>query len=160
VFGVGETGRLSKSSSLRKTPELMSEGEEGEEDKEEGKELGRSNRTETACNAGDQGLIPGSGRSPGEGNEIQSTLVILPGEFHGQRHLAGYSPWGHKESDSTEQRTLSLLRGLHSRQREQPVQRPWVGTLRHWLRNSQKPSVAGFQGRTKADPMLDLFLLL
>jgi len=25
--------------------------------------------------------------------------IILPGEFHGQRSLAGYSPWGHKESD-------------------------------------------------------------
>ena len=36
MFGVGETGRLSKSSSLRKTPELMSEGEKGEEDKEKG----------------------------------------------------------------------------------------------------------------------------
>ena len=27
---------------------------------------------------------------------------ILPGKFHGQRSLAGYSPWGHKESDTTE----------------------------------------------------------
>jgi len=27
----------------------------------------------------------------------------LPGEFHGQRSLVGYSPWGHKESDTTEQ---------------------------------------------------------
>ena len=32
----------------------------------------------------------------------QPTPVILPGEFHGQRSLAGYSPWGHKESDTTE----------------------------------------------------------
>ena len=29
----------------------------------------------------------------------QPTLVLLPGEFHGQRSLAVYSPWGHKESD-------------------------------------------------------------
>ena len=29
------------------------------------------------------------------------TLVFLPGEFHGQRSLVGYSPWGHKESDTT-----------------------------------------------------------
>ena len=28
--------------------------------------------------------------------------VFLPGEFHGQRILTGYSPWGHKESDTTE----------------------------------------------------------
>ena len=31
----------------------------------------------------------------------QSTPVFLPGEFHGQRGLAGYTPWGHKESDMT-----------------------------------------------------------
>ena len=36
------------------------------------------------------------------------TLVFLPGEFHGQRSLAGYSPWGHKELDTTEQLTLSF----------------------------------------------------
>ena len=35
------------------------------------------------------------------------TPVFLPGEFHGQRNLAGYSPWDHKESDMTEQLTLS-----------------------------------------------------
>ena len=29
-------------------------------------------------------------------------LAFLPGESHGQRSLAGYSPWGHKESDTTE----------------------------------------------------------
>ena len=28
--------------------------------------------------------------------------VFLPGKFHGQRHLAGYSPWGCQESDTTE----------------------------------------------------------
>ena len=32
----------------------------------------------------------------------QSTPVLLPGESHGQRNLAGNSPWGHKESDTTE----------------------------------------------------------
>ena len=31
----------------------------------------------------------------------QPTLVFLPREFHGQRSLVGYSPWGHKESDMT-----------------------------------------------------------
>ena len=34
--------------------------------------------------------------------EWQPTLVFLPGEFHRQRSLVGYSPWGHKESDMTE----------------------------------------------------------
>ena len=30
------------------------------------------------------------------------TPVFWPGEFHGQRSLTGYRPWGHKESDTTE----------------------------------------------------------
>ena len=38
----------------------------------------------------------------------QSTPVFLPGASHGQRSLAGYSPWKHKESDMTEKLTLSL----------------------------------------------------
>ena len=46
---------------------------------------------EYACNAGDLGLIPGSGRSPGEGtgNPLQYSCLEHP---HGQRSLAGYSP--------------------------------------------------------------------
>ena len=46
------------------------------------------------ANAGDEGLIPGSGRSPGGGNGNPS--VFLPGKSHGQRILASYSPWGHR----------------------------------------------------------------
>ena len=41
--------------------------------------------------------------------EWQPTPVLLPGESHGQRSLAGYSPWGRKESDRTERLTLLLL---------------------------------------------------
>ena len=37
---------------------------------------------------------------------MEPSAVFLPGEFHGQRSLAGYSPWGGKESDMTEQLTL------------------------------------------------------
>ena len=40
----------------------------------------------------------------------QPTLAFLPREFHGQRSLAVYSPWSHKEVDMTEQLTLSLSR--------------------------------------------------
>ena len=40
---------------------------------------------------------------------MQHTPVFLHGEFHGQRILAGYSLWSHKESDITEQLTLSLF---------------------------------------------------
>ena len=55
---------------------------------------------ESACSVGDPGLIPGLGRSPGK---WLPTPVELAGEFHGQRSLAGYSPWGRKEPDTTEQ---------------------------------------------------------
>ena len=34
--------------------------------------------------------------------EWQPTPIFLPGESQGQRSLAGYSPWGRKESDTTE----------------------------------------------------------
>ena len=54
----------------------------------------------------DAGLIPGSGRSPEK--EWLPTPVFLTGEFHGQRSLAGHSPCSCKESDMTEQRTLSI----------------------------------------------------
>ena len=37
-----------------------------------------------------------------------ATPVFFPGEFHGQRNLTGYSPWGCKESDTAEQLTLTL----------------------------------------------------
>ena len=49
---------------------------------------------ESIGNAGDTGLIPGSGRSPGE---WQRTAIFLPGKSHEQRRLAGYCPWGCKE---------------------------------------------------------------
>ena len=53
---------------------------------------------ESACNVGDLGSIPGS---PGEGhgNLLQYSGLENP---QGQRSLVGYSPWGHKESDTTE----------------------------------------------------------
>ena len=38
----------------------------------------------------------------------QPTPVFLPGEFHGEKSLAGYSPWCHKESDMTEQPSVYI----------------------------------------------------
>ena len=55
----------------------------------------------SACNAGDQGSIPGSGRFPWR-RKWQPTPVFLPGESHGRRNPVGYSPRGCKESDTTE----------------------------------------------------------
>ena len=39
----------------------------------------------------------------------QPTPVLLPGKSHGRRNLVGWSPWGRKESDTTERLTLSLF---------------------------------------------------
>ena len=62
---------------------------------------GVSDGKESACSAGDLGLIRGLGRSlgGGNGNPLQYSCLENP---HGQRSLEGYSPWGRKESDITE----------------------------------------------------------
>ena len=60
---------------------------------------------ESAYNLGDLGLIPGVGKITWR-REWQPTPVLLPGEFHRQRSLAGYSPWSHKELDTSEPLTL------------------------------------------------------
>ena len=52
------------------------------------------------ASAGDVGLMPKLGRFPGEGNG--NPLQFLLGESHRPTSLVGYSPWGHKESDTTE----------------------------------------------------------
>ena len=62
---------------------------------------GSSDGEESAFNAGDLGSIPGLGRFLWR-RVWQPTSVLLPGEFHGQRSLVVYSPWGHKELDTTE----------------------------------------------------------
>ena len=54
----------------------------------------------------DAGSIPESERKVPWGRKWHPTPVCLPGKFHGHRSLAGYSPWGHKELDTTEQLML------------------------------------------------------
>ena len=63
---------------------------------------GGSDGKESTCNAGDLGLIPGLGRSPGggHGKPLQYSCLENP---HGQRSLVGYSPWDRKELDMPEQ---------------------------------------------------------
>ena len=90
---------------------------------------GDSDDKESACNAGDLGWIPGSGRPPGEGNGNPPQYSCLEnpmdrgawqaighgvarvshnhqyswsGEFYEQRSLVDNHPWGRKESDMTE----------------------------------------------------------
>ena len=63
---------------------------------------GGSDGKESAHNVGDLGLFdPWAGKIPWR-RKSQLIPVFLPGEFHEQRGLVGYSPWGHKESDMTE----------------------------------------------------------
>ena len=61
---------------------------------------------ESAYNVGELGSIPGLGRSPGggHGNPLQDSCLENP---RGQRGLAGCSPWGCKESDTTERLMLT-----------------------------------------------------
>ena len=62
---------------------------------------GGSASKESPNNVGDLGSIPGSGRCPGggHGNPLQYSCLENP---HGQKRLVSYSPWGHKELDTTE----------------------------------------------------------
>ena len=57
---------------------------------------GGSDSKESACNSVDQGSIPGSGRSPGEGNGYPLQYPLAR-EFHGQWSLVGYSSWRCKD---------------------------------------------------------------
>ena len=59
---------------------------------------GGSDGKESACSAGEPGLVPGLGRPRREGNGNPLRYSHL----NGQRSLVGYSPWGRKESDTTE----------------------------------------------------------
>ena len=89
-----------------------------------------SDSKKSACNAGDRASIS-VGKIPWR-RKWQPTPVFLPGKSHGQRSLVGYCPWGHKESDTTEQLTLSLWlggRGLHSSIRPPQAPCPLQGLL-------------------------------
>ena len=66
-------------------------------------ELFSSAVKESACNAGNPCSIPGLGRFPEEEQGYPLQAVFLPGESPWTRSLAGCSPWGHKELDTTEQ---------------------------------------------------------
>ena len=80
---------------------------------------------ESTCNAGavgDMGSIPELGKSPGGGygNPLQYSCLEYS---HGQRSLAGYSPWSHKESDATEQLSPESLERDKKRERQRQRER-------------------------------------
>ena len=76
----------------------------------------------------------------------QPTPAFLPAEFHGQRSLAGYSPWGYKESDRIE-RMSSNIRAYHSHPKISTVIQlqftartcGQLGDVRLWRRSASLP---------------------
>ena len=67
---------------------------------------------ESAYNPGDLGSIPGSGRSPGEGNGYPLQYSCLENSMDRGAWEATYSPQGRKESDMTAQLTLYFTTGM------------------------------------------------
>ena len=84
---------------------------------------GCSDGKESTHNSGDPDSITGLERSPGKGNDnpLQYSCLENP---HGQRSLVGYSPWGCKESDTTERLTL-LHYHLWTHQKKIFLMSPW-----------------------------------
>ena len=88
---------------------------------------------------------PGSGRSPGEGNGNPLQYSCL--EIHGWRSLVGYSPWGRKESDMTEQLHLHFLCMLVTVSLCSPLSTPPKGTSHDPLMISWSTSCQQFWHR-------------
>ena len=66
-------------------------------------------RQQSIClQCGRPGFNPWVGKIPWR-RKWQSTPVFLPEKSHGRRSLVGYSPWGHKESDTTERLHFHFL---------------------------------------------------
>ena len=78
------------------------------------------------------------GRKDSQRREWQPTPLFFPGESHGQRSLADYSPWDLKDSDMAEQLTLSLsyiiLRLRNSKYEFLPYLGTVVDTLCHKIK--------------------------
>ena len=73
---------------------------------------GGSGSKESANNPRDLGSIPGSGRSPGEGNGYPLQYSCLENPMDRGAWEATYSPRGHKESDTMAQLTLYSTTGV------------------------------------------------
>ena len=72
---------------------------------------GRSGKKNPPANSGDArdvGSVPGLERSPGVGNG-NPLQYFLPGKFHGQRNVVGYSPRGRKNSDMREHTLIQVV---------------------------------------------------
>ena len=101
---------------------------------------------ESACQCRRCRFHPWVGKIPWR-RKWQPTPVFLPGEFHAQRSLAGYSPWGHKKSDMTFQFwettlcktakwNLSIKAGVESK-----VLLPHHTEIWEWIKGSQDKDI-------------------
>ena len=72
-----------------------------------------SDGKESACNdTRKETRVRSLGREDPLEKEMQPTPVFSLEKSHGQRSLMGYSPWGHKESDTTEQLSMYINEGI------------------------------------------------
>ena len=99
-----------------------------------------SDGKESACNARDLGLIPQLGRSPGggHGNPLQYSCLENP---HRQRNLVSNSPWGLRESDTTERlRTYIKKKKKKKMAYNLLLKVPFQGNLKELYVNIEKKS--------------------
>ena len=107
------------------------------------------NPSATAGNARDPGSIPRFGRYPGKG-KWQPTQVFLPGEFHGQGSLVGYSSWGRRVRHDWACTHMSLSARKHSdpgswspgrspqaAHSEPTVRDQWMERPGHWVKTNR-----------------------
>ena len=98
---------------------------------------------ECACSAGDAGLIPGLGSSPGEGNDNPLQYSCLEGSMEREVWEATYSTWGHRRvrHDLADEQHPFIVwgrkRGGHGKGRIAPFIRWWSNLLRHMVLGSQ-----------------------
>ena len=99
------------------------------------------------------------GQEDPQRKEWRLTPIFVPREPHGQTSLAGYSPWGHKESDwATNTFTFTQYNSWHT-----GASTEWTGKKSYWLEEGEevedgradKLSAIGDGGRTAVSFMLD-----
>ena len=115
-----------------------------------------------AADTKDTSSIPGAGKFPWR-RKWQPTPVFLPGKSHRQKSLVGYSPWGRKESDTTEQLSTHPCFPIATQswslwQRPTKLKvlplwpfmkksvNPWPGGLTSSLQNHKGSQIAGVSG--------------
>ena len=74
--------------------------------------------------------VPSRGQEDPLEEGMQPPPVLLPAESLGRRSLVGYSPWGHKESDTTERLSMPFTDSLRNRRDSGPASEVSFGSVR------------------------------